>query len=141
VIGVIGWNCSSIIKRLHNHEQLGKKLFVFHDINDIELLFIYKQAKALITASIMEGFGLPIIESLSRRCPVLASDIPVYREVGGDFCSYFDLEDSSSLADIIIKWEKTGQEPPHRNLNEFKWPTWKESTEELLKKIIDLNKR
>jgi alpha-1,2-rhamnosyltransferase len=135
VIGIIGWDSSAVIERLHNHKQLGKKLFVFHDINDTELLFIYKQAKATITASSMEGFGLPIVESLSKGCPVFASDIPVYREVGGDYCTFFSLDNPKYLAESINKYENNSTSDAKMDINTFKWPTWEESTRELISKI------
>ena len=112
---------------------------MINNMPDSELLYCYKNAKALVTPSVTEGFGLPIIEALSQKTPVLASDIPVFREVGGDFCTYFDLSDHANLAQIIINWEKSGQKPSCRDINEFNWPTWKESTEEFIGKIIALN--
>lgn len=139
IIGKIGWMVDQIITRIKNHEQFGKQLFMINNMSDTELLYCYKNAKALITPSITEGFGLPIIEALSQKTPVLASDIPVFKEVGKDFCSYFDISDPNNLAQLIIRWERDHREPNHRKINEFEWPTWRESAEELINKIIYLN--
>ncbi len=138
IIGKIGWMVDDLIKRIKEHKQYGKQLFMMNNVSDSELLYCYKNAKALITPSVTEGFGLPIIEALSQKTPVLASDIPVFREVGGDFCSYFSLSSPEQLAKIIIDWEKNGVKPNFRNINEFSWPTWKESTNDFIDKVISL---
>jgi glycosyltransferase involved in cell wall biosynthesis len=49
---------------------------------------LYRKAKAVLVTSEAEGFGLPVIEALACGTPVVASDIPVLREVGGDAASY-----------------------------------------------------
>jgi glycosyltransferase involved in cell wall biosynthesis len=52
----------------------------------------------------MEGFGLPIVEGLFCGCRVVCSDIPSFREIGGDACHYFDLHaksDSFALVEAI----------------------------------------
>lgn len=139
IIGKLGWMIGDLIKRIKSHKQFEKQLFMYNDVSDSELLYCYINAKALITPSVTEGFGLPIIEALSQKTAVLASDIPVFREVGGDFCNYFDLSSPNNLAEIIINWEKNGVKPECRNINEFKWPTWKESAEEFIKKVVTLS--
>lgn len=40
--------------------------------------------------SLMEGFGLPVLEAMANKCLVLASDIPAHREIAGDAVSYFN---------------------------------------------------
>jgi len=138
IIGKIGWMVDGLIKRIQDHEQFNKQLFMINNMSDAELLYCYKNAKALITPSVTEGFGLPIIEALSQKTPVLASDIPVFHEVGGGFCTYFDLSDPTNLTQIIINWEMNGQKPVSRDINEFTWPTWEESAKEFIEKVIAL---
>ena len=53
--------------------------------NDSRLNFLYQKASAFIFPSIFEGFGLPIIESLKNKCPVVCSQIPIFEEIG-KFC-------------------------------------------------------
>jgi alpha-1,2-rhamnosyltransferase len=136
IIGKVGWMCGHIVERILTHPLFNKRLFMFNDASDTELDFCYNRSKALVAASINEGFGLPIIEALSHGIYVLASGIPVFREVGKDFCSYFDINDPLGLSKEINRWEKTGIPPVVRRIKEFKWPNWKESTEELIDKIL-----
>src|SRR5262249_40144708 len=83
IVGKYSWNSTEFKERLRRHPCFGNRLFWFEDVRDGELEYCYRHAAALITASYAEGFNLPIVEALRAGCPVLASDIPVHREVGG----------------------------------------------------------
>ncbi|RKY29694.1 MAG: hypothetical protein DRP74_08365 [Candidatus Omnitrophota bacterium] len=138
IVGREGWKGRDIINRIKKHPMLNKSLFMFNDLSDTELDFLYRRCKALIFPTIAEGFGLPIVEALSKRLPVLASDIEVLREVGKDFCAYFNLEQSESLATMILDIETRNKWPIVRNINEFKATTWRESCEQLVGKILQI---
>ncbi|WP_426358471.1 glycosyltransferase family 4 protein [Pseudocolwellia sp. HL-MZ19] len=49
-------------------------------VSEGELVALYQSAKALVFPSIYEGFGLPVLEAIINGCPVIASDIPAFRE-------------------------------------------------------------
>jgi glycosyltransferase involved in cell wall biosynthesis len=58
---------------------------VFHDgCTDDEYTDALRTATALVTASRDEGFGIPVVEAMSHGTPVVVSDIPIFREIGGD---------------------------------------------------------
>jgi len=135
IIGKIGWLCEDVVERIIKHPLFGKKLFMFNDVTDEELDFYYRNSKALIFASYAEGFGLPIVEALHYGLSVFASDIPIHREVGKDFCAYFDINDPAHLAKIIVDIEKTGEMPQVRSNREYKPVTWNDSCRELFVKI------
>ena len=135
IAGRIGWKGEKIADRVKKHVMLNKSLYMFNDLSDKELDFLYRKCKALIFPTIIEGFGLPIVEALSHKLPVLASNIDVLRETGKDYVSYFDLEHSESLSKIIIGIEDRNKWPNVRNINEFKITTWRESCEQLLEKM------
>ena len=48
------------------HPEYGKRLHVFNHVSDSELELLYRNAKALIFPSIIEGFGLPIVEAMNH---------------------------------------------------------------------------
>jgi alpha-1,2-rhamnosyltransferase len=138
IVGKIGWLCDHIIERIRTHPQWQKLLFMFNDLNDAELSYCYKVSKALVFPSKYEGFGLPIVEALRENLIVLASDIPVHREVGGEYCRYFNLSSPQSLAKLILNYERNGHLPPAKPPDSFSWPDWKQSCRELIQKASDL---
>lgn len=131
MIGRIGWNTESLMKRIKSHKEYSKKLFFLEDIDDNSLVYAYKNSKALIFASHAEGFGLPIIESFFYKLPVIASDTPIHREIAKEKATYFNLSDTHSLLSII----KTKNIKP---VNDFIWQDWHESTKELILKSKEI---
>ena len=140
IVGRVGWKVEKTMDRINTHKLLGKRLFHFADLNDKELQYCYKNSKMLIFPSIVEGFGLPIVESLMYHLPVLASDTPIHREVGGDKIGYFDLDDSSDLVNQLIKIENEGIPPYLIPSDDYKWQSWQESTKMLLDKMKKMSK-
>ena len=67
---------------------------MFHDgADDATYRDVLRGATALVTASRDEGFGLPLVEAMGVGTPLVVSDIPVFREVGGDAAAYVDPDD------------------------------------------------
>jgi len=99
-----GWFEEAVVAEITGHAEYGRRLFWFDDADDDELSYLYDRAAALLFASYAEGFGLPIVEAARRGRPALCSDIPVFREVGGDGAAYFRVNDSAALADCIRRF-------------------------------------
>lgn len=137
IIGKIGWKCEELVERIKRHPQLGKRLFMFNRINDKSLEYAYANARALVFPSYVEGFGLPLVEAMQRGLPVMASDIPVFREVGGDFMAYFDLAEPQSLADQVARFERTGEFPALLPLGDWRWIDWHEASQQLIGGTLD----
>lgn len=70
-------------------------------VGDADLPAIYASARILVFPSRYEGFGLPLVEAFSVGVPVVASDIPPFREVGGDAVSYFPVGDIARAAEAM----------------------------------------
>jgi glycosyltransferase involved in cell wall biosynthesis len=87
VLGIPGPDTPRIlaeIDRLH----LDRRVILLNGITDPELRWCYRNSLLLFAPSSIEGFGLPIAEALIAGCPVVCSDIPAFREVGGQRCHY-----------------------------------------------------
>ncbi|MFF1571828.1 glycosyltransferase family 4 protein [Leifsonia sp. NPDC058292] len=67
-------------------------------VDDAEVERLYAEATAVVIPTLFEGFGLPVLEAMSRGCPVICSDIPVLHEVGGGAATYVDPRDADGLA-------------------------------------------
>ena len=135
IVGKVGWKCADLVHRITQHPELGKRLFMFNDLSDTELERCYQQSKALVFPSFVEGFGLPLVEAMQRGLPAFASDIAVFREVGGEFLAYFDIGDPASLAHSVLAFESSGQFPAQKPVSDWAWPGWKESAQELVRVI------
>jgi alpha-1,2-rhamnosyltransferase len=134
-IGRVGWKVEDLLARIKSHREYQRRLFFWSDIDDVELAYCYKHASMLVFPSFIEGFGLPIIESLGHGLPVLASDTPIHREVGLDHIGYFDLADPGSLETQIEAIEKNGIPDALRVDPDYRWQDWESSTRMLLNKI------
>jgi glycosyltransferase involved in cell wall biosynthesis len=67
------------------------------------LAAIYRRAALLLHTAEAEGFGLPLIEAMACGCPVLASDLPVLREVGGEAVDYCPVAGVEAWANSAIR--------------------------------------
>lgn len=105
LVGRVGSRCEDVVQRIKQHPRLGKELLVFHDLSDAELQHCYRHCRGVIFPSIVEGFGLPIVEAVWQGQRTFVSDTPIHREVGGNHCVYFDLGDSRTLVDCLLSDE------------------------------------
>jgi len=130
---------SSPLERLvAEHPERNRRLFSFQDMEDAELDYCYRRSASLITASYAEGFNLPIIESLQRGRPVLAGDIPVHREVAGDFAHYFPCRQPDKLTELISRQQRGAIPGSLDQVRNFSWPDWGVSSQELFSKLTQL---
>jgi glycosyltransferase involved in cell wall biosynthesis len=70
-------------------------------LSDDRLQSLVAGAAALLLPSRYEGFGLPVLEALAAGTPVLASDLPVLREVGGSHARYLPVDDVDAWAEAL----------------------------------------
>lgn len=136
IIGKIGWKSEDLIGAIHRHPRLNRQLFMFNRLDDTGLEYAYAKARALVFPSHAEGFGLPLVEAMQRGLPVMASDIPVFREIGQDFMAYFDLDDPASLARLVEAYEASGRFPAAGSLAQWRWIGWREASLQLLERTM-----
>jgi glycosyltransferase involved in cell wall biosynthesis len=104
IAGRAGWRVEALLDRLASHPERGLRLHWIEAADDAELLAAYGDCDALIAASLDEGYGLPLVEAAALGRPVLARDVPVFREVAGEGADYFRGEDGEALAAALEDW-------------------------------------
>ena len=135
--GKIGWNVEELQKRIIEHPENGKRFFHFAGLDDDAIDYLYSNAFLVAFSTYAEGFGLPIIESLQRGTPVLATDIPVLREVGKDYCEYFKLNDIKDFTDKLthLMDNPTEYEGLKERIKTFVPISWEESAAKVIEAL------
>jgi glycosyltransferase involved in cell wall biosynthesis len=136
IVGKPGWLTEALTTRLSVHPQLGYQLFWVQSASDEYLEKIYAAARCLIAASEAEGFGLPLIEAARHGLPIIARDIPVFREVAQDHALYFAGDDGAALASAIQRWLALAQQQKTPDSSQIQRQTWAQSTQQLLSKVF-----
>ncbi|KQV88699.1 hypothetical protein ASD15_26840 [Massilia sp. Root351] len=141
IVGNEGWRplpdharrtIPEIVRRLDSHPQRDQRLFWLKGIDDTYLQALYQHCDCLLAASEGEGFGLPLIEAAHAALPLIARDLPVFREVAGTHAHYFSGLEPAALADAVQQWlalDAAGNAPPSAGMP---WMTWSDNAQRLL---------
>lgn len=136
IVGKKGWLVDDLSERLSMHPQASRNLFWLQGASDEYLDQIYASSTCLIAASEGEGFGLPLIEAAQRGMPMLARDIPVFREVAGPHAFYFDGYGAMGVAQAIRRWVDLHGRGEHPRPDALPWMTWRQSAGRLADIIV-----
>jgi len=97
IVGISGPETRSIL-RLIRRSGLDNFIFLRQGLSESDLQWCYRNCEAVVTPSTIEGFGLPVVEALMAGCRVVCSDIPAFREFGGNTCRYVSLDADAEAA-------------------------------------------
>jgi glycosyltransferase involved in cell wall biosynthesis len=136
IVGKPGWLTEALTTRLSTHTQLGRQLFWVQTASDEYLEKIYAAASCLIAASEAEGFGLPLIEAARHGLPIIARDIPVFREVAQDHALYFAGDEGAALATAVQGWLALAKQQKTPDSRQIQRQTWAQSAQQLLSRVI-----
>ncbi len=107
-------------------KELGLTNVVFDAVNDDNKMWeLYRSSRVFSFPSLYEGFGMPLIEALSLGVPTTCSDIPVFREIGGDLVTYYDPKDPDDIARVVKDALENAETPPLETVKAHVRPfTW-----------------
>ena len=123
LIGQRGWQADAVFEQLDRPGDLDGHIRELGACNDEELAGWIAGARALLMPSFAEGYGLPVMEALQLGTPVIASDLPVYREIAGDRSVYLPPADKAGWKSAIESL--TDSQQPKKN-SDFRAPTWQD---------------
>ncbi len=136
IVGKEGWLVKDLVKQLRHHTQGGEHLFWLEGVSDEYLERIYQASTCLIAASEGEGFGLPLIEAAQHKLPIIARDLPIFREVAGQHAFYFQGLRPLDLANAISNWLALRDQSTIPSSQDMPWLTWQQSVQQLLANIL-----
>jgi glycosyltransferase involved in cell wall biosynthesis len=126
IVGGRGWQADDVVRRLDDLGMLAPFVEERAECTDQELTGLIADATALLMPSRAEGYGLPLIEALALGTPVIAADLPVYREVVGSLPTYRRPDDVDGWVDAIRSFLRDGTEGQRQaeRLTRFRAPDW-----------------
>ncbi|MES3023402.1 MAG: glycosyltransferase [Pseudomonadota bacterium] len=136
IVGKQGWMVEQLAARVKAHPERDLRLFWLPGVSDQMLLKLYAGAAALLAASEGEGFGLPLIEAAQHTLPIVARDLPVFREVAGEHAYYFKGKDADALAAALTDWLALAREGRAPSPAGIGWLTWRASARQLLDAVV-----
>lgn len=127
VIGQRGWECEQALDLLDRSEVLKDSVVELSGCDDATLARHLRSARALLFPSLVEGYGLPLIEAFQAGTPAIASDLPVFREIAGNIPDYVDPLDGPAWQRAILDYAEESSSMRTSQLERlarYTPPTW-----------------
>lgn len=127
IVGQSGPLSAEILSRLNRDPVLSNSVDLISDCNDDQLARLMARAQAVLMPSLAEGYGLPVVEALAAGTAVIASDIPIFREIGQGIALLLDPEDRAGWERAIEQYANGSGDDKQRQqaaLSQFKPPEW-----------------
>ncbi|MDH5537980.1 MAG: glycosyltransferase [Rhizobacter sp.] len=127
VIGQRGWLCDDTIEWLRAGDPSQTRVLYLPSCSDAQLATWLRHARALLFPSFVEGYGLPLVEALALGVPVIASDLPVFRETAGDIPTYLGAGDVAAWRSAVLAYahdDSPARAAQIARLRGFVAPSW-----------------
>ena len=108
----VGGPLTPVQESIVDELQLRSSVLVLPWLDREILAAVYRRAMAVVLPSAREGFGLPVVEAMACGTPVVASDLPALREVGGEFAVYCPVGKVADWSDAISALLRERDEDP-----------------------------
>jgi glycosyltransferase involved in cell wall biosynthesis len=128
LIGRWGRGSQDVRRRYLADRRLQRFVQVIGDCSDAGIVRYLRSATALLAPSLAEGFGLPIVEALGLGVPVIASDIPAFREVGAGVPTFLEPAATDVWLRTITDFAADGAERQRQiaALKAYRTPDWRD---------------
>lgn len=137
--GKPGFGFSEIEKEISGSEWK-KDIILMGYVSERQKEELYAKADILVMPSLAEGFGMPILEAMQRRVPVLCSDISPFFEISMDSVVYFDPKSHEDIADkmrMLIVNEHLQKDLIERGTKNVENYSWEKCAKETLEVLLD----
>ena len=108
LVGRRGWEIENVADMLDRCPAIRAHVTEVRGLSTHGLARLMRGATALLMPSFIEGYGLPVVEAAASGLPVVASDIPVHREIGGDFAKFLDPLDGPGWERAVLALSEPG---------------------------------
>ena len=127
IIGQRGWEAGDVFQLLDQAEQFRGKVTELGHCPDEVIAQHLSNARALLFPSVAEGYGLPLVEALAAGTPVIASDLPVFHEIGGNIPLYLNSTDADAWERAILDFSTADSNARRAQISKmtgYRAPDW-----------------
>jgi glycosyltransferase involved in cell wall biosynthesis len=142
IAGGKGWKDEDILAKLSELQSRGLNIIRTGYVSEEQKAALYREAALFVLPSLYEGFGMPLLEAMSYDTPVLASDIPVFREVAGDavlYCNPMESKDITSKLELLLldtQLQRDLTTKGSKQLGNFSWQATAEKIYQAIRKEV-----
>ena len=141
IVGKVGWSAEESFGAPKKFGVEKNVLFPGF-LPDEDLASLFSGAEAFISISLEEGFGLPLLEAMACETPALVSDIPAFKEVGGEFPLYVNPQDYEEIGNSIALIFHGGYKSERiygakLRSQEFTWDRTAQKTLEIIQQVAE----
>lgn len=125
MVGHIGWENEGVLDLLDRCAALRGRVLLASGLSDAAYRALLARTRGVLAASFAEGYGIPVVEALTCRTPVIATDNDVFREVTQGLADFVDPLDGPAWQRAILSLMEDGQnEQAQVRASRFIAPTW-----------------
>jgi alpha-1,3-rhamnosyl/mannosyltransferase len=141
IVGRKGWGCEELVNKLNTDQPNGPVRWL-QNINDFEKRVLLQHATALVFPSLLEGFGLPVLEGFASQTPVITSNTSSLPEVAGDAAWTLDPTNVHAIAEAMQALATNQALARHfvqkglARANMFTWDTCAEKTLKVYEQVL-----
>lgn len=131
IVGRRGWQADDVFAQLDSGD-FGDRVIEVGALDDRRLADILTNARALLFPSFAEGYGIPLAEALAAGVPVIASDLPVFREIGQGVPELLPPDDLDTWRDAVLEYahpESSRRAAQMARCQAFRVPDWRDHFE------------
>ena len=147
-VGLLPGYTLHLLSKIHPRDRArlesldAQNQIIFHDgVSEQEYAELLAEARCAATASLDEGFGIPVIEAMAAGTPMVCSDIPIFAEVAGSAALLVEPRDASAFASAVLSLEndQTFNRVKDAGLAQAATFSWKKSAQELFDVLIKVS--
>lgn len=127
IIGQRGWGFDEVSALLESSPVLEHLVTEISSCSDTDMVNYLQHAQAMVFPSFTEGYGMPVVEALVLGVPVIANNLPVFREFAGDIPEYLSVEQPDLWAKVITDYtapSSSMRAAQMVRMKNFEAPTW-----------------
>ncbi len=141
IVGRNGWGAEALVARLNGYPQNGAVRWL-QNVDDLAKRVMMQRATALVFPSLLEGFGLPVLEGFASQTPVITSNVTSLPEVAGDAAWMVDPYDVRALTEAmatLAREHALGQDLVAKGLQrarQFSWDACARKTVQVYEQVL-----